>query len=104
MPIQWRWSLQATTPVVPVPKNGSSTTSPGFELARIDAVEQRFRFLGGVGFSAVDAQALFPVANGQIPVTAHLQIFVERFHRVMVEGVADSGLLFAPRSGFRAHW
>ena len=35
IPIQCRWSLRATTPVVPVPKNGSRTTSPGFELARI---------------------------------------------------------------------
>ena len=35
MPIQWRWSFLATAPVVPVPKNGSSTTSPGLELDRI---------------------------------------------------------------------
>ncbi len=29
MPMKWRPSFLATAPVVPVPKNGSSTTSPG---------------------------------------------------------------------------
>ncbi|MNT46655.1 hypothetical protein D3C72_1833150 [compost metagenome] len=33
MPMKWRPSLRATAPVVPVPKKGSSTTSPGLVVA-----------------------------------------------------------------------
>ena len=49
----------ATAPVVPVPKNGSSTTSPGLEEDEQNAREQRFGLLGRMDLAAVRAfQAL----------------------------------------------
>ncbi len=53
MPMKWRPSFLATAPVVPVPKNGSSTTSPGLDEDEQDAGEQRLGLLGRMDLAAV---------------------------------------------------
>ena len=52
-------------------------------------MQQRFRLLRRVGFLALCiAQALAAGAERHQPVAAHLQIFVQPLHRVVIEGVA----------------
>jgi hypothetical protein len=52
-------------------------------------MEQRLGLLCGVGLApAILAQALGARADRKQPVGAHLQIVVQRLHRVVVEGVA----------------
>ena len=53
IPIQCRPSRRATAPVVPVPKNGSSTTSPGLVQASRIAVEQGLGLLRRMRLVAV---------------------------------------------------
>ena len=74
--------------MVPLPKNGSSTTSPGRAGSQDDPVEQRFRLLGGMGFLAVRCEPFAAGADRQQPIAAHLQVIIQGLHGVVVEGVA----------------
>ena len=54
-------------------------------------VQQRLGLLGGMGLGAVPAQTLGPGAERQQPVAPHLQIVVQRLHRVVIETVTRVG-------------
>ena len=89
MPMKRRPSRLATAPVVPVPKNGSSTTSPGRERGEDDAVRAAPRA------SASDAaccrrpfEPLLAGAERDGPVGAHLHVVVAGLQRLVVERVA----------------
>ncbi len=58
MPMKWRPSRLATAPVVPEPKKGSRTTSPGLVEENEHPVQQRFRLLGRMGLLAVRPSAV----------------------------------------------
>jgi len=61
-----------------------------------DAIKQRFRFLGGVKLPAPFLEALAALTNGEVPIRTHLQVFIECFHRVIVEGVLSAHGLLRP--------
>ena len=52
-----------------------------------------------MGFLAANFQPLASRADRQLPVAAHLQLLVQRAHRVMVERVARPALLLSPEQG-----
>ena len=100
IPIKRRPRRLAVAPVVPVPKNGSSTMSPGSVLDKMTRVEQRFGLLGGVRLFAADLQPFIAGTNRQHPVRAHLQIVVQHLHCVVIESVGALLLRFgAPDQG-----
>ena len=96
-----RPSFFATAPVVPVPKKGSSTTSPGFDDGEEHAGEQRLGLLRRVDLAAVRVlQPLLAGAERDEPVGAHLQVVVAGLQRLVVEGVAlGVGALRGPDQG-----
>src|SRR5215469_1510726 len=72
------------------------------EIARLgrsedDAVKERLGLLGRMGLLSVPVlQPLAAIADRKQPVAAHLEIVVERFHRLVVEAVARLAILGAP--------
>ena len=77
----------ATAPVVPVPKNGSSTRSPGFVVASSTRCSSASGFCVGCAFLPPSSlQPLRAGADREQPVRAHLQVVVERLQRLVVEG------------------
>ena len=87
--MKWRPSFLATAPVVPVPKNGSSTTSPGLEDDRSMRASSASGFWVGWTLRPSAAfQALVAGAERNEPVRAHLHVFVAGFQRVVMERVA----------------
>ena len=69
----------------------------GIGAGQQHTVQQRLRFLCGVRLVPVHLQAFLAAAQGQAPVTAHLQIIIERLERLMVEGVARALGLLRPQ-------
>jgi len=106
MPMKRRLRRLATAPVVPVPKKGSSTRSPG----RVEAMRQRDgRSASGfwVGCALRPSSPLsrsLAAAERHQPVAAHLQLLVERLHALVVEGVARLARGARTRAASRARW
>ena len=97
MPTKCRCSRFATAAEVPLPRNGSSRTSPGMVLARRMRCNSASGFCVGMELQPLlIAQSFLTGAEGNEPVAAHLQIFVERFHRGIVEAVATVTLPCRP--------
>ena len=77
----------ATAPVVPVPKNGSSTTSFGWVQARMMRCSRASGFCVAWALWPFTFSRSSPAAEGNMPVAAHLQIVVAGFERLVVERV-----------------
>ena len=87
-PMKWRPSFLATAPVVPVPKKGSSTTSPGFDAAMTMRASRASGFwVGWVLRAVLVLQALSAGADRKKPVGAHLAVFVASLQRLVIEGI-----------------
>ena len=61
-------------------------------------------FCVGCAFWPSRRQPLRAAAEREQPVAAHLQVVVERLHRLVVEGVARLARAWPPRSASRARW
>ena len=101
-----RPSRRAATPVVPEPKNGSSTRSPALEAASSTRAKQRFGLLRRMGLSpALVLQPLRAGADRQEPVGADLHVLVAGLQRLVVERVGlGVRRLAPPRSSSRGRW
>ena len=65
MPMKWRRSRRATAPVVPVPRKGSSMTSPGLVQARITRCSSASGFCVGCSLApSASRSRSAPVQSG----------------------------------------
>ena len=97
MPSQRRPRRRATAPVVPVPKNGSSTRSPGLVVASRMREQQRLGLLRGVRLASLAVlEPLGAGADREQPVGAHLDVVVEGLHGLVVERHARFGVASRP--------
>ena len=88
MPMNERRSFRATAPVVPEPRNGSSTRSPALEAAISTRASSASGFcVGWVLRPRVVLQPLGSGADRQEPVGARLAILVAGLQRLVVEGI-----------------
>ena len=74
-------------PSFPVPKKGSSTTSPGFVQASNMRYSNASGFCVGWAFGSAALQPFLPAADRKCPVRPHLQFVVERLHRPVIERI-----------------
>ena len=89
MPMKDRRSRRATAPVVPEPKNGSSTRSPALVAATSTRVSRASGFCVGCVFAApVVLQPFRARADRQEPVGAGLTVVIARLQHLVIEGVA----------------